>query len=86
MLIWNDPLSSPIVSIKAEHSPASVSLLAYEALTTWRTRCPGAPQAPPLARSPGRRVRHVVLRRVGGKADLDQARLSGGNDFECAEE
>ena len=43
--------------------PASVSLRAYEPLTTWPARCPGAPQAPPAGREAlDTGARHVVSR------------------------
>src|SRR3954464_12627490 len=44
------PCQAPDLAMVAWRMPASVSLLAQEALTTWRARCPGAPQAPPAGR------------------------------------
>jgi hypothetical protein len=68
-LIWNDPLSSPRLFdgglvITSKRQLAGIRASKHVAGAVSR----GAAGAAHRARSPGRRVRHVVLRRVGGRA------------------
>jgi hypothetical protein len=69
MLIWNDPLSSPDLSmgglaIASKRQLADIRASDHVAAAVSR----GAEGVAPGARSPGRGGRPVVLRRVGGWA------------------
>jgi hypothetical protein len=68
-LIWNDPLSNPDLSIVAWQLPSKCQLarlIASDHEVGAVSR--GAEGAARRARSPGRRVHLVVLRRVGARA------------------
>jgi hypothetical protein len=69
MLIWNDPLSSTDLSMVLWLFPEQASACSHKGFRPRVGRgVPGAPKAPPQARSPGRHARHVVRRRVGDRA------------------